>query len=111
MTKHYYIRTFGCQMNEHDSQKIAGQLTHLGFSPIADILKADLVLFNTCTIREKAHQKAFSDIGRAVKQKTVEQRKTRIAICGCVAQEEGAKLLSRFPEIDLIFGPDQIYRL
>ncbi len=106
--KTYIIKTFGCQMNEHDTQKIGGVLGGLGFEPARFEEEADFILFNTCTVREKAHQKAFSAIGRTVAKK---RPISLIAVCGCMAQEEGAKLLSRFPEIDIIFGPDQIYRL
>lgn len=106
-------------MNEHDSVKITGLLAGLGFTPTDSIEAASLILFNTCTIRQKAHDKAFSEIGKAIVLKRdllpgenhqVTNRPI-IAVCGCVAQEEGAKLLHRFPEIDLVFGPDQIYKL
>ncbi|MBI5300398.1 MAG: tRNA (N6-isopentenyl adenosine(37)-C2)-methylthiotransferase MiaB [Deltaproteobacteria bacterium] len=96
-------------MNEHDSKKIAGLLAPLGYFPVEVLEKADLILFNTCTVREKAHQKAFSEIGKTLSLKNQDPR--IIGVCGCVAQEEGAKLLHRFPWIDLVFGPDQIYKL
>ena len=105
--KTYHIKTFGCQMNEHDSQKIGTILSKLDFVPTSEEKKADLLIFNTCTVREKAHQKAFSEIGLAVKEKNG----NLLAVCGCVAQEVGSKLLSRFPGVDLIFGPDQIHQL
>lgn len=105
----YYIKTFGCQMNEHDSAKIAGLLANSGYRPSEVPETASLILFNTCTVREKAHQKAFSEIGKTLPFKR--DKKRLVAVCGCVAQEEGARLLSRFPWIDLVFGPDQIYRL
>lgn len=97
-------------MNEHDSVKMRGLLASIGFQETAEAAKADLLLFNTCTVRAKAHQKAFSEIGRAVKVKN-DGQKTLIGVCGCVAQEEGSRILSRFPEVDIIFGPDQIYKL
>ncbi|MBI4125144.1 MAG: tRNA (N6-isopentenyl adenosine(37)-C2)-methylthiotransferase MiaB [Deltaproteobacteria bacterium] len=108
--KLFYIRTFGCQMNEHDSVKITGLLASLGFTKTDRPEHAGLLLFNTCTIRQKAHDKAFSEIGRAVVFKN-NGSGPLIGVCGCVAQEEGARLLSRFPAIDLVFGPDQIYKL
>lgn len=108
--KSFHIRTFGCQMNEHDSVKIAGLLASLGFEKTDQPEHAGLLLFNTCTIRQKAHDKAFSEIGRAVALKNNGDGPL-IGVCGCVAQEEGARLLGRFPDIDLIFGPDQIYKL
>lgn len=121
----YFIKTFGCQMNVHDSQKIGGLLASLGYAPAAAMEDADLILFNTCTVRAKAHQKAFSEIGKAAVLKrsrqssvisrelltTDDSRLPLVGICGCVAQEEGSRLLERFPEIDLVFGPDQIHRL
>src|SRR3989338_3092870 len=112
----FFIKTFGCQMNEHDSQKIGGLLANLGFEPTTQPETADLVLFNTCTVRQKAHQKAFSEIGRAIAFKNSEPRTSNleprlIGVCGCVAQDQGAKLISRFQGLDLVFGPDQIYRL
>ena len=110
MTKGYYIKTFGCQMNEHDSQKIGHLLSGLGYALAPDASAASLILFNTCTVREKAHQKAYSEIGKAVFEKK-SRPELKIAVCGCVAQEMGSRLLHRFPQIDLIFGPDQIYQL
>lgn len=108
VAKHYTIKTFGCQMNEHDSQKIAVLLGRLGFSEAVAVGEADLVLFNTCTVRAKAHQKAFSEIGKIEKRGP---REPIIGVCGCVAQEEGVKLVRRFPSINLVFGPDQIDKL
>ena len=124
--KTYCIKTFGCQMNDHDSLKISSTLEKMGYEPTLSPDQADLMLINTCTVREKAHHKAFSEIGKAValkkgtfprnfdsfsKSVKISRERPLIAICGCVAQEEGAKLLSRFPEIDIIFGPDQIDKL
>lgn len=106
--RRFHIKTFGCQMNEHDSRKIAGLLRQQGYEPTKKLSEADLVLFNTCTVRQKAHQKAFSEIGKVVGEK---RGRTMIGVCGCVAQEEGARLIQRFPEIDLVFGPDQIHQL
>ncbi len=105
-----YLRTFGCQMNEHDSAKMRFMLAELGYSFVEEPEGADLILYNTCTIREKAHQKAVSELGRAkfYKEKRPE---TIIGICGCVAQQDGLGLSKRFPDLDLIFGPDQIAKL
>lgn len=94
-------------MNEHDSLKIKALLCSLGFQETSEQERADLVLFNTCTIRQKAHDKAFSEIGKVI----AEGKRPLIGVCGCVAQEEGAKLLHRFPGINLVFGPDQIHKL
>ena len=111
--KSFFLKTFGCQMNEHDSLKMAGLLSSIGYQETTDETGADLILFNTCTIRQKAHDKAFSEVGKVLKKKEslpLAQR-PMVGLCGCVAQEEGSKLLSRFPGIDLIFGPDQIHKL
>lgn len=105
-----YIRTFGCQMNDHDSQKMQLLLKQEGYSFVDTAEEASLILFNTCSIREKPYHKAMSELGRAggLKKKN---RNRIIGICGCVAQQDGLSLMERFPDIDLIFGPDQIASL
>ncbi len=94
-------------MNELDSQKIALVMRRLGYALVQDMDKASVILFNTCTIREKAYQKALSDIGR-----TEVIKKARpyviIGVCGCVAQQEKNSIMSRFPHVDIVFGPDKI---
>ena len=106
-SKKVFIKTFGCQMNEHDSAKMLLILAGEGYLEASAMEGADLILFNTCTIREKAHHKAISEIGRAAQLK--EQRPDIvIGVCGCVAQQEGAGLRKRYPLIDIIFGPDRI---
>lgn len=108
--KRVYVRTFGCQMNEHDSNKIRAMLAAEGYSDAHSLDNADLILFNTCTIREKAHHKAMSEIGRTA---LLKQRhpKVIVGVCGCVAQEEKEALFDRYPHIDILFGPDQIWCL
>jgi len=108
--KRVFIKTFGCQMNEHDTQKMLLVLGSMGYSQSRDMEDADLVLINTCTIREKAHHKAISEIGRASSIKARRPGVT-LGVCGCVAQQEGVSLRERYPEVDLVFGPDQIARL
>lgn len=108
--KYVYIRTFGCQMNEHDSLKIAGLLAGLGYVLTDDPENADLILFNTCTIREKAHHKAMSEIGRAKIYKHTRPG-VLVGVCGCVAQEEKGDIFKRYPHVDILFGPDQISKL
>ena len=105
--KHLYIRTFGCQMNEHDSDRIRAMLAAYGYASVDAPEEADLILFNTCTIREKAHHKAMSEIGRA---RVFKRRRpgTIVGVCGCVAQEVRESLFERYPHVDLMFGPDQI---
>jgi len=97
-------------MNEHDTQKILLILSKIGYTRTDKPQSADLIIYNTCTIREKAYHKAESEIGRAHLFKK-EKRGQIIAVCGCVAQQEGANLFVRFPHVDIIFGPDQINEL
>ncbi|MBI2346156.1 MAG: tRNA (N6-isopentenyl adenosine(37)-C2)-methylthiotransferase MiaB [Deltaproteobacteria bacterium] len=106
----YFIRTFGCQMNEHDSRKISLLLDGLGGDAATRPDEADLILFNTCTIRDKAQQRAISEIGRTAR---IKRRRPGllVGVCGCVAQQEKEALFSRFAHIDLLFGPDQISAL
>ncbi len=105
-----YIKTFGCQMNEHDSTKMMLVLESMGYARASSARDADLYLINTCTIREKAHHKAISEMGRAplIKRHTPG---ALIGVCGCVAQELGRRILDRFSDVDFILGPDQIWRL
>jgi len=108
--KRCFIKTYGCQMNEHDSQKMNLLLHRLGYETVDAPEKADLILFNTCTIREKAYHKAISEIGRSAIFKKCRPQ-TLIGVCGCVAQQDGIKLAERYPHIDMVFGPDQINKL
>ena len=101
--KKVYIKTYGCKMNEHDSEKIAGILEGVGFFKTDEPGEADLVLLNTCSIRAKAEQKVFSDIGRLKKLK-MQNSKLKIAVCGCIAQREKKRIIERAPEVDLVFG-------
>lgn len=111
MTKKLYIRTFGCQMNEYDSQKIADVLRDAeGFVPTDSPEEADLIVFNTCSVREKAQEKVFHDLGR-VKHVKREKPGLLIAVGGCVASQEGATIVARAPYVDLVFGPQTLHRL
>ena len=110
LTRFYHITTFGCQMNKADSERMAGILEDLGFIWTEDPLTADLVLYNTCTIRDNAEQKVYSYLGRQAKRKQQKSDLTLI-VAGCVAQQEGEKLLRRIPELDLILGPQHANRL
>ena len=105
--KRVYIKTFGCQMNEHDSERIAGLLRDQGFIRANSADEADLIVLNTCSIREKSEQKAFSELGRYVQLKQTRPN-LRLALAGCVAQQEGAQSLKRFPGLDLVFGSSNI---
>ena len=106
----YVIQTFGCQMNVHDSERIEDVLASAGWAPTEDAALADLVLFNTCSVREKAEQKLLSVLGTLRAEKEARPELV-IAVAGCVAQQEGEKLLRRAPHLDLVLGPDNIPEL
>ncbi len=106
----YWITTFGCQMNKADSERMAGILESIGYTQANAELEADLVLYNTCTIRDNAEQKVYSYLGRQALRKQKDPRIT-LVIAGCVAQQEGEALLRRVPEIDLVMGPQHANRL
>ena len=110
-TKRLYIRTFGCQMNEYDSDKMSDVLNAAhGLTPTDDPAEADVILFNTCSVREKAQEKVFSDLGR-VKQLKRERPDLVIGVGGCVASQEGAAIVERAPYVDIVFGPQTLHRL
>jgi tRNA-2-methylthio-N6-dimethylallyladenosine synthase len=108
--KSFHIITFGCQMNEHDSERMTGILEAQGYTPSLGVDDADMVILNTCSIREKAEQKFFSVLGR-LKQVKDTKPSLKIGVAGCIAQQEGKKILSRAPYVDMIFGPSDISRL
>lgn len=109
-TRRYHITTFGCQMNKADSERMAGVLEDLGMEWSEDPNQADLILYNTCTIRDNAEQKVYSYLGRQAKRKQ-EQPDLTLIVAGCVAQQEGEQLLRRVPELDLVMGPQHANRL
>ncbi len=106
----YWITTFGCQMNKADSERMAGILEKMGYQEAQAELKADLVLYNTCTIRDNAEQKVYSYLGRQAQRKQLSPH-LKLIVAGCVAQQEGEALLRRVPEIDLVMGPQHANRL
>lgn len=108
--KRFHIVTFGCQMNVHDSQKISGVLTKEGYSHTENAKDSDLIIFNTCSIRQKAEQKFFSDLGRI---KSLKRKKPdlKIAVAGCIAQQMGKGIFRRAPYVDFVFGPQNIHRI
>jgi tRNA-2-methylthio-N6-dimethylallyladenosine synthase len=108
--RRYHITTFGCQMNKADSERMAGVLESMGMRWEDDPLSADVILYNTCTIRDNAEQKVYSHLGRQAKRKQQDPNVT-IVVAGCVAQQEGEALLRRVPEVDLIMGPQHANRL
>ena len=106
-----FIRTFGCQMNEYDSAKISAVLADAeGLAPAANAQEADLIVFNTCSVREKAEEKVFSDLGRVQHLKR-ENPNLMIAVGGCVASQEGGAIVERAPYVDVVFGPQTLHRL
>ena len=106
----YNITTFGCQMNKADSERMAGILETMGFQFTEDADRANVLVYNTCTIRDNAEQKVYSYLGKQAKRKHKEPDLT-LVVAGCVAQQEGEKLLRRVPELDLVMGPQHANRL
>jgi tRNA-2-methylthio-N6-dimethylallyladenosine synthase len=109
MSKKVFIKTFGCQMNEYDSDKMADVLNAAqGYEPTQNVDEADLILFNTCSVREKAQEKVFSDLGRV---KHLKAKGVKIGVGGCVASQEGDAIIARAPYVDVVFGPQTLHRL
>lgn len=109
VAKKLYIKTFGCQMNEYDSAKMVDVLRAAqGYEPTENAEDADLILFNTCSVREKAQEKVFSDLGRI---KHLKAKGVMIGVGGCVASQEGAAIVARAPYVDVVFGPQTLHRL
>ena len=107
--KKVFIKTFGCQMNEYDSDKMADVLgAAQGYEKTDNVEEADLILFNTCSVREKAQEKVFSDLGRV---KHLKAKGVKIGVGGCVASQEGAEIIKRAPFVDVVFGPQTLHRL
>ncbi|MBW1677930.1 MAG: tRNA (N6-isopentenyl adenosine(37)-C2)-methylthiotransferase MiaB, partial [Deltaproteobacteria bacterium] len=108
--KRVHIVTMGCQMNVYDSEQMLRLLAPLKYRPTSELEKADLILLNTCSIREKAEHKVYSFLGRLVR---VKQRRPDIIIGvgGCVAQQEGYRLVERAPHVDIVFGTFALGRL
>ncbi len=114
MAQKLFIKTYGCQMNAYDSARMAEILAPLGFVAVAAAAEADLVILNTCHIREKAAEKVYSELGRLSRLKAARQAAGRgmtLAVAGCVAQAEGAEIMRRQPAVDLVFGPQAYHRL
>jgi tRNA-2-methylthio-N6-dimethylallyladenosine synthase len=109
-----YVKSFGCQMNVYDSHRMADTLASEGFAETARVEEADLIILNTCHIREKAADKVYSELGRlrALKQAAERDgRRLTIAVAGCVAQAEGEEIIVRAPAVDLVVGPQSYHRL
>ena len=109
--KKLYLRTFGCQMNEYDSDKIADVLRRAeGLEATASPDDADVIVFNTCSVREKAQEKVFADLGR-VRHLKQARPGLMIAVGVCVASQEGPAIVARAPYVDVVFGPQTLHRL
>ena len=108
--KTFYIKTMGCQMNEYDSDFLAQSLISSGFSPVANSKHADIIIINTCTVRAKPEQKAFSLLGRMSELKQGNPGLI-IGVVGCLAQQKGHELMKRFPQVDFVMGPRELGRI
>lgn len=108
--RRFYVETWGCQMNELDSQRMSGQLMQQGMLPTREVTDADLILLNSCSVREKAVQKVYSRLGeyRLLKR---DRPHLQIGLCGCVAQQEGEEILARVPDLDFVLGPARVGEL
>jgi tRNA-2-methylthio-N6-dimethylallyladenosine synthase len=106
----FWVHTFGCQMNAHDSERMEEVLVSHGWTGASDLEAADLIVFNTCSVREKAEQKLRSEIGKLAPLKK-RRPDVVLAVAGCVAQQEGEKLLGRIEHLDLVIGPDNLAEL
>ena len=111
--KTYYVKTYGCQMNEHDSENIKAILEDMGFTESINMENADVILLNTCAIRENAHNKVFGMVGRVKTLKETVNPNIILGICGCMAQEEVVvdEILTKYRHVDLVFGTHNIHRL
>ena len=114
MSKALYIKTYGCQMNVYDSARMADALAPLGYRPVETAAEADMIILNTCHIREKAAEKVYSELGRLRRlqeDKARDGSRLLIGVAGCVAQAEGEEMVRRAPQVDLVFGPQTYHRL
>jgi tRNA-2-methylthio-N6-dimethylallyladenosine synthase len=111
MSRKYLIETHGCQMNVHDSERMAGLLEQAGYEPTADAHDADVVVINTCSVRERAEEKLFTRLGELRQMAADQGSNPIVAVAGCVAQQEGARILQRAPAVDVIVGTQNVKRL
>ena len=110
MSKKIYIKTFGCQMNEYDSNRIIDTVKEIGFFKTENLNDTDCFLLNTCHIRDKAKEKVYHEIGR-LKKNFKSKRKPIVIVAGCVAQAENEEMLKREPYIDLVIGPQAYHKI
>src|SRR5438552_15562979 len=109
--KRLFIKTYGCQMNVYDSARMADLLAPLGYAPTEAPDDADVVILNTCHIREKASEKVYSELGRLREMREVAGRDVKIVVAGCVAQAEGTEIVRRAPVVDVVVGPQSYHHL
>ncbi len=110
-TKKVFIKTYGCQMNVYDSERMADVLAPIGYAPVQTPNEADLVILNTCHIREKAAEKVYSELGRIRQMKGKNKPDMMVAVAGCVAQAEGEEIMRRAPVVDMVLGPQTYHKL
>ncbi len=110
-TKKLFIKTYGCQMNVYDSERMKDVLAPIGYAPVASAKEADLIVLNTCHIREKAAEKVYSELGRLRKIKQDKNPDLSVVVAGCVAQAEGEEIMRRAPVVDLVVGPQSYHKL
>ena len=111
MPRKYLIETFGCQMNVHDSERMAGLLDQSGYEPTDDDREADVIVINTCSVRERAEEKLFTRLGEIRHRAAQEHTRPVVVVAGCVAQQEGERLLTRSTAVDVIVGTQNLKRL
>src|SRR5436190_17448926 len=111
MARKYLIETFGCQMNIHDSERMAGLLEQAGFEPTTDDQDADVIVINTCSVRERAEEKLFTRLGEIRVMAEETGVRPVVAVTGCVAQQEGSQILRRSKAVDVIVGTQNLKRL
>jgi len=109
--KKVFIKTYGCQMNVYDSERMADVLAPIGYAPVEAPDHADLVILNTCHIREKAAEKVYSELGRIRQHKEKNKPEMKVAVAGCVAQAEGQEIMRRAPVVDMVLGPQTYHKL
>jgi tRNA-2-methylthio-N6-dimethylallyladenosine synthase len=111
MATRFFVETYGCQMNFHDGERLAGLLVQAGYAPASSAAEADIVVINTCSVRERAEEKLFTRLGEIRAEATTAGRRPLVAVAGCVAQQEGAAILKRSPLVDVIVGTQAVKRL
>jgi tRNA-2-methylthio-N6-dimethylallyladenosine synthase len=112
--KKVFVKSYGCQMNVYDAERMADMLTTEGYAETKAMEEADLVILNTCHIREKASEKVYSELGRVrelKKERADQGQETKIVVAGCVAQAEGKEILRRAPAVDVVVGPQNYHNL